>query len=57
MRPGYPFPMTLSDTFDLPVLSLAYVDTPDGQVRAAAQFRKAALSTGFLQLVRRTSTE
>ena len=49
--------MTLSDTFDLPVLSLAYVDTPDGQARAAAQFRKAALSTGFLQLVRRTSTE
>lgn len=43
--------MTISNTFDLPILSLADVDTPEGQARAAAQFRKAALSTGFLQLV------
>lgn len=48
--------MTISTVFSLPVLSLANVDTPEGEAAAAAQFRAAAMSTGFLQLVRGQTT-
>jgi len=44
--------MTVTATFELPILSLADAASPEGEARAAAQFRAAALSTGFLQLVR-----